>query len=76
VLCVDNLYSGTKDNLLDLAGHSQFEPVVCAHKLEHWLCHVPRERFLFLRSEDDYADQNATATQVFQFVGAPPFAVP
>ena len=47
-----------------------------ARILEHWFCHFPRERFLILRSEDLYADQQAAADRVFRFVGVPPFELP
>jgi hypothetical protein len=44
-----------------------------AHILAHWLQHIPRERFLIIRSEDFFADQKRTADRIFRFVGAPPF---
>ena len=44
-----------------------------AHILAHWLQHVPRERFMIIRSEDFYADQKRTADRIFRFVDAPPF---
>jgi hypothetical protein len=40
-----------------------------AAHLEGWLRHFQRDRFLFLRSEDFYADPSATLGQILSFVG-------
>ncbi len=76
------------DGLLDRPWGSIYEQsqrklggIVCAtgglyaHALKHWLQFIPHERFLFLRSEDYFADQTGTANRVFRFVGAAPFEV-
>ena len=44
-----------------------------ARSLRRWLDAFPRERFLFLRSEDLYRDPPATYTRVLEFLGLGPF---
>ncbi len=41
-------------------------------QLARWLQHFPRSQLLVLRSENLYADPEATAHQVFAFLGLPP----
>jgi hypothetical protein len=43
-----------------------------AKHLEGWLNHFPRDNFLFLRSEDFYADPSATLGRILSFVGVDP----
>jgi hypothetical protein len=45
---------------------------VYVDQLARWLQHFPRSQLLVLRSEDLYADPEATTHQVFAFLGLPP----
>jgi hypothetical protein len=43
-----------------------------ANHLDGWFQHFPRHRFLFLRSEDFYADPSAALGRILSFVGVDP----
>jgi len=40
--------------------------------LKSWLAEIPRERFLFLKSEDFFRNPGAVLSQVLNFLGLPP----
>lgn len=61
----------------------QFRPggSICVGSLyapafEYWLSRFPRERFLVVRSEDYFADQQDTADRIFRFINVPAFKLP
>lgn len=56
--------------------HEQFSYVAqgrYAEQLEAWFEHFPRERFLFLRSQDLFTDPEATFARTLGFLGLPPY---
>lgn len=71
---LDRPWQDISDHVLPRLGSRSFVPDnLYGHILAHWLNHIPRERFLIIRSEDMFADQNGTLARVLRFVDLPAF---
>ncbi|HEY0113469.1 MAG TPA: sulfotransferase domain-containing protein [Allosphingosinicella sp.] len=67
------LMRGEVDHVPDHANFSYVWKSLYASQIERWFEHFPRESFLFIRSEDMFANPRQVLSRVLDFLELPPF---